>query len=155
MHEKLHPTKNIKILLFIPSPFLDVICQEQRPSGSAQYEIWGVLRQNQVSRAGTANYILQYLWDVITYSSPDTCLWHNTPQLRVSLDYVHLMVRVLVSYILRKSMDGHDYSLFDYFQDFIDCWGFPCIPQSTRYSHLLIEGEVSEYCKSWCGCYRW
>ena len=31
---------------------------------------WGVLRQKQVSRAGTSNYIPQYLWDVITCPCP-------------------------------------------------------------------------------------
>ena len=31
---------------------------------------WEVLRQNQVSNAVTRNYILQYLWDVITYPCP-------------------------------------------------------------------------------------
>ena len=32
--------------------------------------IWGVLYQKQVSRAGTSNYIPQYLWDVITCPCP-------------------------------------------------------------------------------------
>ena len=32
--------------------------------------IWGVLWQKQISRAGTSNYIPQYLWDVITCPGP-------------------------------------------------------------------------------------
>ena len=32
--------------------------------------IWGVLCQKQVSRAGPSNYISQYLWDVITCPCP-------------------------------------------------------------------------------------
>ena len=31
---------------------------------------WGALCQKQVSRAGTSNYIPQYLWDVVTSPSP-------------------------------------------------------------------------------------
>ena len=31
---------------------------------------YGVLCQEQVSRAGSSNYIPQYLWDVITYPCP-------------------------------------------------------------------------------------
>ena len=34
--------------------------------------MWGVLCQKQVSRAGTINYIPQYLWDVITCP----CAWY-------------------------------------------------------------------------------
>ena len=38
-------------------------------------EIWGVLCQKQVSRAGTSNYIPQILWDVITCPCP----WYLLP----------------------------------------------------------------------------
>ena len=34
------------------------------------YCIWGLVYQKQVSRAGTCNYIPQYLWDVITSPCP-------------------------------------------------------------------------------------
>ena len=34
------------------------------------YDISGVLFQKQVSRAGTSNYIPQYLWDMITCPCP-------------------------------------------------------------------------------------
>ena len=40
---------------------------------------WGVLCQEQCSRAETSNYIPQILWGVITLSACDTCFWHNTP----------------------------------------------------------------------------
>ena len=41
---------------------------------------WGVLWQKQVSRAGTINYILQTLWDVITCPCPWCFLCRNIPQ---------------------------------------------------------------------------
>ena len=41
--------------------------------------IWGVLSQEQISRAGTNNYIPQYLCDVITCPCPWYPFLHNTP----------------------------------------------------------------------------
>ena len=45
----------------------------------------GVLRQKQVSRAGTSNYIPQILWGVITCPCHWSCFWHNTPQMMCTL----------------------------------------------------------------------
>ena len=38
------------------------------------YYIWGVWCQRHLSRAGTSNYIPQYLWDVIMFHSPSYML---------------------------------------------------------------------------------
>ena len=52
------------------------------PSQNSTKIIPGVLCQKQlmylVSRAGTSNYIPQYLWDVITWPCFGTCFWNNT-----------------------------------------------------------------------------
>ena len=53
--------------------------------------IWGLLCQEQVSRAWTCNYIPQYLWDVIIYPCPWYLLlaqhfWYILPYLSQSIE---------------------------------------------------------------------
>ena len=50
-----------------------------------QYLISGVLCQKQESRAGTSNYIPQYLWDVVTCPALYTCFQYNNLHLQVQL----------------------------------------------------------------------
>ena len=42
----------------------------------------------QVSRVGTSNYILQILWNVITFPAFYTCLSHNTPHLNTAIGFL-------------------------------------------------------------------
>ena len=39
---------------------------------------WGPVYQKNVSREGTSNFILKYIWDVITCPCPDICCWHKS-----------------------------------------------------------------------------
>ena len=66
---------------------------------------WGVLCQEQVSRAGTSNYIPQYLWDVITCPSPWYLLQtqHSVEYNNLSLPLISASDTTLLR--LRKAFD--------------------------------------------------
>ena len=56
----------ILLKLSIHSPFINIAQQKQ--------EIYGFVRQKQVSRAGISNYTPQIKWDLITFPCPWTLL---------------------------------------------------------------------------------
>ena len=50
----------------------------QMASNAENVSIW-LRHHGQLFRAWSINYIPQYLWDVSTYPSLDTCFWHQSP----------------------------------------------------------------------------
>ena len=96
---------------------------------------WGVLRQKQVSRTGTSNYIPQYPWDVINC----LCLWYlllkNQMNSFITPFYQHLHNTLIdLVYFLET-----DIVIKDVFQ--------------VRKAYSIWNMTVNLQCKTWASVY--